>query len=70
MAAITPSGMPGTTMVEGRARNGKGSSEPSMAKGLESFARAITQGLGQEHHGRNADAAADQQRARSFADVA
>jgi hypothetical protein len=32
---MTPVGMPGTTMTEGRGRNGKGVSEPSRTSGFQ-----------------------------------
>ena len=42
MVPMTPSGMPGTSRREGRARNGNGTSEPRMTKGekrASSFSR-------------------------------
>ena len=36
MHAIAPSGMPGTRIVEGRVRNGKGISEPMSTSGFHS----------------------------------
>jgi hypothetical protein len=35
MHAMTPVGMPGTTMTEGRGRKGKGMSEPNSTSGLQ-----------------------------------
>ena len=41
MAAITPSGMPGTRMVEGRASKGKGISEPINTNGRQAVPTSL-----------------------------
>ena len=64
MQAMTPAGMPGTRICEGRVRNGNGISEPISTSGFHARRVSIAQTLGEKHHRRNADAAADQQRAR------
>ena len=64
MQPIAASGMPGTMMVEGRTRNGNGTSEPISTSGFQAASVRGAQPLGQEHHRRNADAAADREHAR------
>ena len=66
MQAIAAGGMPGTRIVDGRARNGNGISEPISTSGRQRASRARLERLGEEHHRRDADAAADQQRARAL----
>ena len=41
MHAMTPVGMPGTTMTEGRGRNGKGVCEPSRTSGFQGAAVGV-----------------------------
>ena len=63
MQAMAPSGMPATRIVEGGAK-GKRDFGSHQHERLPLRIRALAQRLRQEHHRRNADAAADQQRAR------
>ena len=51
-------------MVEGRVLKGKGTSEPMSTSGCQLARLSWRQGIGDEHHGRDAHAAAQQQRAR------
>ena len=67
MHAIASFGTPGTRICDGRARNGNSISDPISTSGCQR--RLVTAGLQrfrQEHHRRYADAAADEQRARTF----
>ena len=66
MPPITSSGIPGTRMVEGRTRNGKGSSEPISTSGFQARRLGLAQTLGQKNHRRYADAAADREHTRAL----
>ena len=65
---MLPAGMPGTMIVEGRVRNGNGylrAHEHQRLPGRIARRAALrAQPLGEEHHRRDTDAAAEQQRAR------
>ena len=67
MQAMLPAGMPGNHDLRGRVRNGNGISEPISTSGFPGgVSSGCAQPVRQEHHRRNANAAADQQRARPF----
>ncbi len=63
MQPMASSGMPGTRIVDGRTRNGNGTSEPISTSGLP-LGVCGCEAFGQKHHRRDADAAAERQHAR------